>query len=59
LNRYYSQTKIDYDSIGLFLEGDLQIAPTKYTEKATDYQCINFTKGRSTTRWELHEQVEN
>ncbi|EJF37947.1 hypothetical protein HMPREF1320_1496 [Capnocytophaga sp. oral taxon 335 str. F0486] len=28
----------------MLLEGDLQIAPTKYTEKATDYQCINLLR---------------
>ena len=33
MNRYYSQTKIDYDSIGLFLEGDLQIAPYNILKK--------------------------
>jgi len=64
LSRYYSQTKIDYDSIGLFLEGDLQIAPYNILKKRLIISVsillrVVARRGESyTSRWKIRE-LEN
>ena len=64
MNRYYSQTKIDYDSIGLLLEDDLQIASTIILKKRLIISVsillrVVARRGDSyTSRWKIRE-LEN
>ena len=64
MNRYYSQIKIDYDSIGLFLEGVLQIAPYNILKKRLIISVsillrVVARRGESyTSRWKIRE-LEN
>jgi len=64
LNRYYSQIKIDYDSIGLFLESVLQIAPYNILKKQLIISVsillrVVVRRGESyTSRWKIRE-LEN